>query len=128
MVGHSESNRQWLEWIEAGGVYEQTDEKFALVPMTEFWKTAPAGGEFTSLIPMSQLLTTNLKSTVSMLAQSHTSFLGPKVPKVYEEENNRYKKGIKEVLHSIGYRIGITKSVCLKIFFFNSKIEADLGK
>lgn len=102
MAGRTDSTEAWLEWIEAGGVYDQTGEENALVPMPEAWKTAPIGGELTSSVPMEQLLGADLEQTISLLRRSHTTFLGPKIAD--EEMRESYDA----VLGSLGYRLWIS--------------------
>ena len=46
MTGQPEATQSWLGWINNGGEYDQTGEKNVIVPMNDFWKTAPSGGEF----------------------------------------------------------------------------------
>lgn len=88
--------------------------------MNSAWKTAPVGGEFTSDIPMVNLLVTNLDQTVKLLQDSHTSFLGPKVPDSDQQQNDRFYEGADQVLNALGYRIGITKAVWSDPYFGNS--------
>lgn len=123
MIGHSTATGEWMEWISQGGQYEQTIETDALVSMLNFWKTAPVGGEFTSSIPMSQLLTIKLSQTVEMLMASHTSFVGPKIPQGNETDSICLKDGIQKVLQSIGYRIGISKSIWSESFTNSVKLK-----
>ena len=52
-------------------------KKKALVSMTDFWKKAPVGGEFTSSLSMEEMLEASLSQTVEMIRESHTTFLGP---------------------------------------------------
>ena len=102
MTGQPESTQSWLGWINNGGEYDQTGEKNVIVPMNDFWKTAPSGGEFTSSLSMEEMLDTNLSGTVEMIREAHTTFLGPKIP----DEN--YVDGYKEVLKNMGYRLWIS--------------------
>lgn len=102
MAGDREATDEWLEWIENGGEYSQTGEKDALTAMKDFWKTAPAGGEFTSGTEMEKLLDENLSDTVSMIRDSHTTFLGPKIA------DREYRDGYDAVLAGMGYRIWIS--------------------
>ena len=94
--------QSWFDWINNGGKYDQTGEKNVIVPMKDFWKTAPSGGEFTSSLSMEEMLDTNLSGTVEMIREAHTTFLGPKIP----DEN--YVDGYKEVLKNMGYRLWIS--------------------
>lgn len=102
MTGQPEATQSWLGWINNGGEYDQTGEKNVIVPMNDFWKTAPSGEEFTSSLSMEEMLDTNLSGTVEMLREAHTTFLGPKIP----DEN--YVDGYKEVLKNMGYRLWIS--------------------
>lgn len=56
MAGHPEDTKTWIEWIENGGVYDQTGETDVIVPMNSFWKKAPVGGELNSSISMRRML------------------------------------------------------------------------
>ncbi|MEG2377138.1 MAG: DUF4832 domain-containing protein [Clostridia bacterium] len=102
MAGHPESSGEWLQWIEKGGDYSQAKEKNALQPMPSAWKRAPIGGEFTSDLSMDWMLRFNLEQTLSLLARSHTTFLGPKFP-------DKGQSGSDDVLKKIGYRLRISK-------------------
>ena len=102
MTGQPEATQSWFDWINNGGEYDQTGEKNVIVPMNDFWKTAPSGGEFTSSLSMEEMLDTNLSGTVEMIREAHTTFLGPKIP----DEN--YVDGYKEVLKNMGYRLWIS--------------------
>ena len=102
MTGQPEATQSWLGWINNGGEYDQTGEKNVIVPMKDFWKTAPSGGEFTSSLSMEEMLDTNLSGTVEMIREAHTTFLGLKIP----DEN--YVDGYKEVLKNMGYRLWIS--------------------
>lgn len=102
MTGQPEATQSWFDWINNGGEYDQTGEKNVIVPMKDFWKTVPSGGEFTSSLSMEEMLDTNLSGTVEMIREAHTTFLGPKIP----DEN--YVDGYKEVLKNMGYRLWIS--------------------
>ena len=66
MTGQPEATQSWLGWINNGGEYDQTGEKNVIVPMNDFWKTAPSGGEFTSSLSMEEMLDT-IQDTLSDL-------------------------------------------------------------
>ncbi|MDO5416491.1 MAG: DUF4832 domain-containing protein [Lachnospiraceae bacterium] len=104
MTGAEDSTEEWLGWIADGGGYSQTGEKDALAPMPDFWKTSPAGGEFTSSIPMKEMLETNLEETLRLIERSHLTFLGPKTAE------KTYPKGYEAVLSRMGYRIRISSA------------------
>ena len=124
MTGQPEATQSWFDWINNGGEYDQTGEKNVIVPMKDFWKTAPSGGEFTSSLSMEEMLDTNLSGTVEMIREAHTTFLGPKIP----DEN--YVDGYKEVLKNMGYRLWISmaelkntaKGSRLKLIWENSGV------
>jgi len=111
MSGHADSTREWLDWIENGGEFTQTNEPEALAAMPDFWKTAPVGGEFTSSLPMWYICGLNLKTTLSLLEASHTSFLGPKCPVRNEYDAPLYRYAVPRILNTLGYRIGITQMI-----------------
>lgn len=104
MAGDPDSTGEWLDWIKKGGAFNQTGEEDALVPMEDFWKTAPVGGELTSGISMEELTGPELTRTVRLIRTSHTTFLGPKVVPGEMEE------GYKSILGSMGYRLWVSKS------------------
>ena len=64
MTGEPSETAAWLNEIEAGGDLSQTNEEKALVSMTDFWKNAPVGGEFTSSLSMEEMLEASLSQTV----------------------------------------------------------------
>lgn len=102
MAGHPEATAEWLDWIQNGGEYDQTGEENALVPMPEAWKTAPIGGELTSSLEMEEMLDTQLERTVSLIRESHTTFLGPKIA------DEDFPQGRAALLRNMGYRIWIS--------------------
>ena len=104
MTGEPSETAAWLREIENGGNLSQTDEKNALSPMTDFWKTAPVGGEFTSSLSMEEILTASLSQTVELIQESHTTFLGPNAA------NAKYLEGYETVLKNMGYRLWILKA------------------
>lgn len=101
MAGDPDATEEWLNWLENGGVYSQTGEH-CLTAIDSFWQKAPVGGEFTSGIPMDELLDERLEETLSLLARSHATFLGPKIP-------TEKSSGADAVLASLGYRLEISK-------------------
>lgn len=121
MTGHPQYAREWFDWIENGGEYDQTFEEDGLVAMADAWQTAPIGGEFTSAIPMLNMLVVNLDQTLQMIRDSHTSFLGPKVPYAESQHSQRYYDGADQVLNALGYRLGVTKSVWTEPYLGNTK-------
>ena len=111
MTGLPHDTQTWLDWINNGGEYDQTDEKAALAAMPDAWKTAPIGGEFTSAISMKQMLTDDIDVTTRLIQLSHMSFIGPKCP---SGEELKYTEGIEQVQKSMGYRLRIDQAVLTK--------------
>ena len=110
-AGNPTATSEWLKWIIRGGDYAQAEEKNALTPMIDAWKTAPIGGEFNSDIAMSEMLTTSLSTTLSLLNESHTSFLGPNFPNGLSKENGEgCEDGIEAVQKNLGYRLYVEKA------------------
>lgn len=106
MIGNEAETEDWLDWIRNGGNYSQTlDPADRLVPMPEFWKTAPAGGEFTSSTGMEDLLKENLSKTLELLDASHMTFIGPKIASA------RWPEGYDAVLMHIGYRLAVRSAI-----------------
>ena len=104
MAGHPEDTKTWIEWIENGGVYDQTGETDVIVPMNSFWKKAPVGGELNSSISMRRMLVKNLNETAELIRSSHTTFLGPKIA------DKSYLDGYQTLLKNMGYRIWVTQA------------------
>lgn len=105
VTGDAPNTLEWLEWIEKGGIYNQTNED-SMVPMPTAWQSSPIGGEFTSGIPMHTLLGSQLHQTLELLQDSHTTFLGPKI--AMEIDDN--KAGYRAVLKKMGYRLWISSA------------------
>ncbi len=100
MTGQEKDTNEWLGWIKNGGWY--AEEPHALSAMPAFWQNAPVGGEFTSSLPMEELLDTELSRTLQLLEASHMSFIGPKVAQA------EYVQGYQAVLKRLGYRLRVT--------------------
>lgn len=105
IIGNSAGTREWLDWIQYGGSYDQTlDISDTLKPMPDFWKTAPSGGEITSSISMRKMMTDNLPDVLLQLQDSHTTFIGPNtVPP-------KYKEAYSAILDTLGYKFYITQA------------------
>ncbi len=109
MTGHEEGTKEWLNWIHKGGVYEEAKKPMKLIPCGNVWESYPVGGEFTSSISMEELLVEEQKRTISLLRESHMTFIGPKCPEADGEELE-YPKESAKILKNIGYRYGVTNS------------------
>lgn len=108
MTGMEEDTNEWLDWIKNGGIYDEPDEPMELIACPNIWETSPVGGEFTSSLTMEDMLVTNLDRTISLLEDSHMTFIGPKCP-IANEEQVQYPEQVDEVLCNLGYRYGVKK-------------------
>ena len=115
-AGKPHETRTFLQWIEKGGDYSPTEEKNALVPMPDFWKNAPVGGEFNSDISFSQMLGVDLAQTMSLLELCHTTFLGPHYPTANSEKNGQgYETAIEKVEDLLGYHLRIRQAEAMQV-------------
>ncbi len=103
MTGDMDSTKEFLNWIQNGGSFSQAEEKDGLKAVPSLWEHAPVGGEFTSGTPMDQMLSVDYEKTVSLLKESHMTFVGPKTPGLDASKNPYYQKGL-SLLQYIGYR------------------------
>jgi hypothetical protein len=105
MTGNLEDTNAWLDWINNGGDY-LPNEKNTLVPLPTGWEKAPIGGEQAPNLSNEQLYGTNLETTLQLLKESHTTFIGPGGP--YKVDvNGPLQAGLDQVLSTIGYRLYI---------------------
>ncbi|MBK7453840.1 MAG: DUF4832 domain-containing protein [Anaerolineales bacterium] len=117
-TGFLEGTNLWLEWIENGGAYLPGEEN-TLVPMPEAWKTAPIGGEQVTNISNEDLYDRYLPTTITLLTESHATFIGPGGP--YEVlQGSPLQSGIDQVLSTIGYRLSVVQ-VEMPFVVHNSK-------
>jgi len=110
MTGDFASTMTWLEWIHHGGEYSQTGEINGLSPMPEGWRLAPIGGEQAINLRNEDLYLHNLDQTLSLLRQSHTTFIGPNGPYAVPE-GSWLQSGVDQVMGLIGYRLFIEKMI-----------------
>ncbi len=115
MTGMEEDTREWLDWMENG---ESCQGDLRCQPVEKIWNQAPVGGEFTSSLPMEEMLGSRLEKTLSLIRESHMTFIGPKCP-VKEEA---LTDGAEAVRSSLGYRIWI-KSMTVKESRFSDTLE-----
>lgn len=107
MTGSYKDTSEWLTWINEGGVYEQTGEEDALIAVPDIWKTAPVGGEFTSSIPMEDMLISQYATTSSLISDSHMTFIGPKVPEREDLSGAAWFR-CDDIMKMLGYRYAVT--------------------
>jgi hypothetical protein len=103
VTGNLEGTNEWLDWIQNGGEYDQTNEAHALVPMPDGWQLAPIGGEQPPTLSDEDAYITNLDQTIWLLKKSHTTFIGPGGPD--DKSGGVIQKGIDRVIATIGYRL-----------------------
>ena len=108
MTGLAADTERWLSWIAEGGTYSGPETPMELIAVPQVWKSAPVGGEFTSAYPMAEMLTDRLDETLSLLADSHMTFIGPMCP-IANKDEKAYPDEVYEVLSSLGYRYGISQ-------------------
>lgn len=106
MIGMPKDTQEWLEWIEKGGVYDQTDETDAIIPMPTIWKDNAIGGEFTSSLTMEEMLLQHLDRTKKMIKESHHIFIGQKIP----DNDIKWNNQSKEISDMLGYRLFVKSS------------------
>ena len=104
MVGEEINTSQWLEWIQAGGVYDQTQNK-SLLAMPQAWKTLAIGGEMTSAHSMEDLMGSRLQEVLKHVKASHMTFIGPKAPKA-----DLGQAAYKQILSQLGYQIYVSQA------------------
>ncbi len=102
MAGEPEATAAWLSWIADGGTYEEAESTLLLQACPNVWEKAPVGGEFTSSIPMEEILAGEQERTLSLLEQSHMTFIGPMCPIACKEEL-KYPEETRTVLSRLGY-------------------------
>ena len=120
VFGDKSATKTWLNWIQNGGSYDQTQEQAALKAMPKAWEKAPIGGELTSSQSMSTLLGNNLDELTEEAKAAHLTFLGPKVAEDIGDGQAAYKK----LLKNMGYRLWVSG---LKISKGESKVEITLN-
>lgn len=109
MTGEPDSTLEWLSWISDGDEYTETKKKVELPACPDVWETAPVGGEFTSSIPMEDMLTSDKERTLELLEESHMSFIGPKCPIACDEEE-KFPDEVNAVRSKLGYCYGVSES------------------
>lgn len=108
MAGDPEATETWLDWITHGGEYGETGED-ALRAMPDGWKTAPIGGERAMAITPEELLGENLERTLSLLAESHASWIGPG-SFVDIEQGGTLQSALDQVSRALGYRLRVSNA------------------
>jgi len=108
MAGDPEATQIWLTWIAQGGEYDETGED-ALAAMPDGWKTAPIGGERAMALTGEELLGDNLPRTLSLLAESHTSWIGPG-SFIDVKQGGPLQPALNQLNRTLGYRLRVSKA------------------
>ena len=107
MAGEPEATTEWLEWIQSGGVFDQTGE--ALVAMPTAWQQAPVGGELSTELSVDVLLGEDFDQTLLLFESSHASWIGPgsfvDVPR-----NGPLQNALDRLNRTIGYRLLVSSA------------------
>ncbi len=121
MTGSAADTEEWMDWIARGGSFETAGADLTYEPMPDFWKSAPSGGEFTSMYPMEELLGERLQETIQMIRDTHMSFIGPKCP-----EGSLKDSAASEIIREeLGYRYYISQ-MQTQYSFTDSSIQVEL--
>ncbi len=102
MIGHLSETTRWLTWLREGGTQRTSGIPLTLTPVERPGRFAPTGGEFTSSIPMEQILGKNLGQLLTSLDEFNPTFIGPKTPRLTDEDTLETRNA---VLRRVGYRI-----------------------
>ncbi len=105
MTGDPDDTREWLDWQRNGGAYKTPNGEIPYKPMERAWERAPIGGEFTPSGSIEDLLDQNLQRTLSLIDESHMTFIGPHTPLEYEE----YEDAVVEIENRLGYKFRISQ-------------------
>ena len=113
MVGSPKDTKEWMKWLQEGGVQDTQGAPLELEATANYWENAPVGGEMTSGIGMETILGDGLRDTIDMIRGAHMSFLGPKCPVFPEGDGglagNEELMGAAELIEgNLGYRLYIS--------------------
>ncbi len=107
-AGEPEATAEWLEWIQNGGVFDQTGED-SLIGMPMAWQAAPVGGELSTMMSSEALLGDDLTQTLSLFESSHASWIGPgsfvNVPR-----NGQLQDALDRLNRTVGYRLRVSNA------------------
>lgn len=105
--GLPDSHAQWLSWIADG--YESDQNGEWLPGMPDFWRTAPSGGELSPEEADGWYFTAaQFPTTLDLLRQSHTTFLGPNTPKDGELTGTE-AENLRTFVAEMGYTLGVRR-------------------
>ena len=122
MLGDKKSTDEWLDWMENGGSQVTSGEPLPLRRVINVGRELPVGGEFTSSIPMEDMLLKDIGGVLAAVSSSHMTFIGPKTPDLVNED---YKLAAESVLRRMGYRIYVS-SLQTRYDYSSNSIELQL--
>lgn len=121
--GLPESHEEWLSWISEGYRSDQNGEWLPAMP--DYWRLAPSGGEFS---PQQEdgwyFSDAQFPTTLSLLAKSHTTFLGPNAP-AYGDFSETEEENLRTLLADMGYTLGVRHCRIWRTVF-SSSLQAEL--
>ncbi len=120
MVGMEEDTKEWLSWFEKGGSQETVGADLKLMPISDYGRLRPVGGEFTSALSMDDLMTDDLGDVLALISASNMTFIGPNVPDLTDEE---ISLAVDSVNKRLGYRLYVSN---IKSRYDFSKEEMEL--
>lgn len=103
--GEPEQHREWMDWIENGYISSQNGQELSGAP--KFWEKAPSGGEIASYRDISWYFENSFENTLAFIRDSHTTFLGPKIPRE-KELSARGWENARRCEQEMGYCLTIT--------------------
>lgn len=113
--GLPDSHREWLSWIADG---YQSDQNGEWLPgMPDFWRFAPSGGEFSPEETDGWYFTdAQFPTTLALLKESHTTFLGPNAP-AYGELSGTEAANLRTLVTELGYTLGVRQCTVWRTAF-----------
>lgn len=121
--GLPESHEEWLSWIAEGYRSDQNGEWLPAMP--DFWRLAPSGGEFSPQQEDAWYFSdAQFPTTLSLLAKSHTTFLGPNAP-AYGDFSETEEENLRTLLADMGYTLGVRHCRIWRTVF-SSSLQAEL--
>lgn len=121
--GLPDSHRQWLSWIAEGYQSDQNGEWLPAMP--DFWRSAPSGGEFSPRQEDGWYFSdAQFSTTLALLQESHTTFLGPNAPAAGELSGTE-GENLRTLLAEMGYTLGIRHCTVWRRVF-STTLQAEL--
>ncbi len=123
MVGDKTDTGIWLDWLKNGGTQKTSGKELTLKPSPDMGLKCPVGGEFTSGIPMDEMLGDEIGDVLQDVTTSRMTFIGPKVPDFTSE---KYALATESVIRRMGYRI-YPSHLKMKYDFSDNAINMELS-